>query len=96
MVSEGKSTVMESAGMNKAGMTEAAAKSAVSHAAAAMAAAPATTMATATTTMGRRRNHRTGCDSRRRGKRDHQFAQHDLSSNYCDEHQRLAGAPLAE
>jgi hypothetical protein len=107
MMSEGKSTVMktameavmeadrtssseasEAAVMGETGMTETAAamaKPAVSHA--------ATTM-TATAMHGRRRDHRTGCDGRRRDQRDHHFAQHDLSSLCCKEHQLPAWAPL--
>jgi hypothetical protein len=102
MMSEGKSTVMETAMepvmeadrtssseasetavMGETGMCETAAamaKSAVSHA--------ATTMTAATTTMhGRRRDHRTGCDGRRRDQRDHHLAQHDLSSLWCGKRQ---------
>jgi hypothetical protein len=64
--------------MSDAGMTEAAtAEAAVPTAAAAEAAVPATTPAT---TMGRRRDHRTGCEGRHRGQRNHHFAQHDLFS----------------
>jgi hypothetical protein len=100
MMSEGKSTVMktameavmeadrtssseasEAAVMGETGMSETAAamaKSAVSHAAATM---------TATTMHGRRRDHRTGCDGRRRDQRDHHLAQHDLSSLWCGKRQ---------
>jgi hypothetical protein len=98
MMSEGKSTVMvmetvveaATAEMSVSGMTEATpmAKSAVSHSTAA-------TVATTTTTMhGRRRDHRTRCEGRRRGQSDHQFAQHDLSSICYDEQQLRA--PLVE
>jgi hypothetical protein len=112
MMSEGKSTVMETAMepvmepdwtssseaseaavMGETGMSKTAAamaKPAVSHAATTM---TATTM-TATAMHGRRRDHRTGCDGRRRDQRDHHFAQHDLSSLCCKEHRLPAWAPL--
>jgi hypothetical protein len=108
MMSKGKSTVMETAMepvmeadwassseaseaavMGETGMTETAAamaKSAVSHAATPM---------TAATMHGRRRDHRTGCDGRRRDQRNHHFAQHDVSSLWCEERQLPTEAPLA-
>jgi hypothetical protein len=86
MMSEGKSTVMET--LVKATMVDermAASEAAGMREAAAMAKSAA--MATAATMHGRSRGHRTGCDGRRRGQSDHHFAQHDLSSVCCDEQQ---------
>ena len=86
-----KTPGMSKAGMTKAGMTEAArvAKPAVSHAAAATTNVATATVAT-TAMHGRRR--RTGCDGRRSGQRDHHFAQHDVFSICCEEHQRRRGS----
>jgi hypothetical protein len=89
---EGKSTVMvmEAAVRSETTMSETGLAAAVSHAHATTvahataAAAAATTMATV---MGRHRDHRTGCECRRGGQRDHYFTQHDLTSMCGADHQ---------
>jgi ribosomal protein L37E len=45
------------------------------------------------TAMGRHRDHRTGCECRRSGQRDHHLAQHDLTSMCGADHQLPAGTP---
>ena len=108
MMSEGKSTVMETAmeavmeadrtSSSEASEAAVMGETGMSKTAAAMAkpaVSHAATTMTATTMHGRSRDHRTGCDGRRSDQCDHHFSQHDVSSLWCEERQLPIEAPLA-